>query len=519
MFFSINFNDDENEEVEVQQKQAKVNKKVVNPNFQKKTKEEEAQKQFQATRLVISGKESGKLVLSNLNLTTTPKFLFHFDEIHPFLTELSENKNKNWWECSELTHLILRDNYIKYFGDIVEEDESNPKLLKQILAEDLAKFTQNKKLSAYLQPPSRNKYPVPKKNYKKISQSLQTVQQIDLSNNVITEIPIELFQLPSLLKLDLSNNSIAKIRNNHYLDLSIKYKEKNATNNNNLNNNLNEDKPINSNTHKETFLDKFNKLKQKQNEGQQKSIEEDEKENFFSPLLELHLKNNQLSSINQLRQFMIKNEFLSSTLRVLELQNNQLTSLPLQINNLTSLTSLSISNNRLENLPDQFAIELKTLRDLDLSHNLLSSFPNLSSLPNLLRLNLRHNLITLKNKKNNQNDQNDENDQSDDENDRENDNNDHKSDQKGPIISNKLKELFLGNNKINSIELFINNGEEKMDLITLELADNFIDKIILPENIDKIWASVERIDLSNNNLSSLSDRFGKLPLLKGFLFF
>jgi len=101
----------------------------------------------------------------------------------------------------------------------------------------------------------------------------------------------------------------------------------------------------------------------------------------------LNLSNNQLSSIppsinnlTELTVLELHNNLLSNipssignltSLRELSLFNNKLSSLPADIGNLTNLTRLSLSSNGLSNLPTSFT-NLITLNNLDVSNNRLA---------------------------------------------------------------------------------------------------------------------------------------------------
>jgi predicted ATPase len=86
-------------------------------------------------------------------------------------------------------------------------------------------------------------------------------------------------------------------------------------------------------------------------------------------LTSLNLSDNQLTtlpdSLGQLTQ-----------LTSLNLSDNQLTTLPDSLGQLTQLTSLNLSNNQLTSLPDSL-INLKQIQNLNLNRNLLTVFPNI----------------------------------------------------------------------------------------------------------------------------------------------
>ena len=82
-------------------------------------------------------------------------------------------------------------------------------------------------------------------------------------------------------------------------------------------------------------------------------------------------------------------------MRYLNITDNQLSTLPESIGNLTSLIELRLYNNQLKNLPDTIG-NLKNLRELHLMNNPLTSLPDsIGKLKNLTQLDLRNNHLTV----------------------------------------------------------------------------------------------------------------------------
>ncbi|KAK7889146.1 hypothetical protein WMY93_024706 [Mugilogobius chulae] len=206
-------------------------------------------------------------------------------------------------------------------------------------------------------------------------------------------------------------------------------------------------------------------------------------------LRQLRLSHNQLSSVPL--------ELFSLTLLgSLTLQNNQLETLPPELGQLQSLTELDLSRNRLQELPSSLG-ELRHLQKLNLENNQLSSLPDttgrlsslrvlecsenqLDTLPSsvaqlssLEQLFLRKNRLTAM----------------------------------PALPRDSLKELYLADNQI--LELTSEQMCGLLVLSSLELRGNKIKT--LPEGA--LPSTLSRLDLSNNDISSLPPSLGLLPSL------
>jgi internalin A len=107
----------------------------------------------------------------------------------------------------------------------------------------------------------------------------------------------------------------------------------------------------------------------------------------LTQLSTLNLRSNRLTNLpTEIRQL--------TNLRGLDLSSNRLTSLPGEIPQLTHLIELYLSSNRLTSLPGEIS-QLINLRGLDLSSNRLTSLPaEIRQLNNLSRLYLNNNRLT-----------------------------------------------------------------------------------------------------------------------------
>lgn len=236
---------------------------------------------------------------------------------------------------------------------------------------------------------------------------------------------------------------------------------------------------------------------------------------------------------------------LLPALTVLDVHDNQLTSLPSAIGSLENLQKLNVSHNKLKDLPEEL-IWLKHLRSLLLQHNELSHLPddfgNLSSLEelnisnncistipssfafltNLVQLNLAHNQLknlpaeisAMKNL-------------------RQLDCTKNCLETIPPELARMasleqlylrrnrlrylpdfpsctvLKELHIGENQIE--ELKVEHLEHLNSLCVLDLRDNKLKS--LPNEIT-LLQRLERLDLSNNDISSLPPMLGNLSEMK-----
>ncbi len=107
----------------------------------------------------------------------------------------------------------------------------------------------------------------------------------------------------------------------------------------------------------------------------------------LSNLTGLDLSDNQLSTLPEsITNF--------SNLTELNLRYNQLSTLPESINNISNLTELNLSYNQLSTLPESIT-NLSNLTGLDLSSNQLSTLPeSITNLSNLTELDLSYNQLS-----------------------------------------------------------------------------------------------------------------------------
>ncbi|NXG14943.1 LRC40 protein, partial [Grallaria varia] len=255
-------------------------------------------------------------------------------------------------------------------------------------------------------------------------------------------------------------------------------------------------------------------------------------------LSKLILASNQLQSLSEDVQ-------LLPALTVLDVHDNQLTSLPSALGQLENLQKLDVSHNKLQSLPEEL-LQLPRLRSLLLQHNELSHLPeglgqllsleeldvsnnHLTAIPksfaqliNLVRLNLSCNqlkdlpadLSAMKSLRQL----------------------DCTKNYLETVPSNlatmaSLEQLYLRKNKLRSLPEFpsckllkeLHAGENQIEILNaenlkhlnslsvLELRDNKIKSV--PEEIT-LLQKLERLDLANNDISRLPYTLGNLSQLK-----
>ncbi|KAJ3275118.1 Leucine-rich repeat-containing protein 40 [Terramyces sp. JEL0728] len=134
-------------------------------------------------KIIAQSKSTGKINLSNQNLTVLPEKLFNFQvtDDHSF-----DNQSQTWWEIVDLTRLIAADNSIREIDEKIGE-------LGALLVVDL----RNNAISSL---------PVSMAN-------LGNLSILNLKSNELTEFLPELCNLP-LVELNLGSNNLTALPSN-----------------------------------------------------------------------------------------------------------------------------------------------------------------------------------------------------------------------------------------------------------------------------------------------------------------
>lgn len=167
-------------------------------------------------------------------------------------------------------------------------------------------------------------------------------------------------------------------------------------------------------------------------------------------------------------------------LEELDVSNNQLTSLPAQIGYLTKVIKLNVSNNKIETLPPEIGC-MDGLRYFDATHNQISILPSdFGNLMYLEQLYLRHNKL-----------------------------------QQLPLLTKcqSLKELHLGNNQLR--ELTAEHLKYLESLNVLDIRDNKVS--VIPDEIATSLINLQRLDVTNNDLTGLPYVMGTMTALKSIV--
>lgn len=312
--------------------------------------------------LIKTARKSGQLNLSNKGLTEVPQCVWRInldtpEEAHQ---NLSFDAADRWWEQTDLTKLILASNRlhclsedIKLLPALTVLDVHDNQLTS--LPHAIGTLDNLQKLHA-----SHNKL----KELPEEIWSLRKLKTLYLQHNELESIPEGIENLTYLEELELSNNQLVEIPGSFgKLTNLVKL---------NLSNNKLTSLPVE--------ICSMKSLRQLDCTSNQLEDVPPELAGMVS-LEQLFLRHNKLCHLP---------EFPScKLLKELHVGNNRIASLESKhLKHLSSLSLLELRDNKLTTLPDEITL-LQGLERLDLSNNSLSSLPvALGNLPNLKSLTL-----------------------------------------------------------------------------------------------------------------------------------
>ena len=222
---------------------------------------------------------------------------------------------------------------------------------------------------------------------------LSELQELDLSLNQLSSLPVSIFSLEKLQVLSVRDNqlsslpeSISKLQNLRELRLynnQLSSLPESISKLQNLQDLFLQNNQLSSLPESITSLHKLQWL----NLGENKLPSLPKNLGSLKNLQELYLQNNQLSSLP---------ESISKlqNLHILHLNGNQLSSLPQSITSLQKLQVLHLNGNQLSSLPESIS-SLKNLQELYLQNTQLSSLPeSISKLQELFILRLDGNQLS-----------------------------------------------------------------------------------------------------------------------------
>ncbi|KAJ8967536.1 hypothetical protein NQ314_002851 [Rhamnusium bicolor] len=327
----------------------KSRRKFINPIFHVQTKDEDDN---HITKDIIkSVRKTGQLNLSCRHLSSVPEKMFTMYEltdenaVNIDFSRTSKEDDEVWWNIKPLTHLDLSSNVltnipvqIGMFQDLTILSLQDNNLTS--LPPELGNLTKLTKLFI-----NRNKINnLPKEFFK-----LTELKNFSISNNCLECVSKSIADLVMLEKLDMSNNLIPKLPSG--IGFLVRLTEINVSNNKltelppdivNLRSLLKLDISHNSIRH----LPDMGELRKLQLlYAQHNDIEEIPGFQGCEQVEEVYFGNNFIKEIPL--------EFCENMvhLKILELRDNQIETVPNEITNLAHLTKLDLSNNNITELP------------------------------------------------------------------------------------------------------------------------------------------------------------------------
>ncbi|XP_019639098.1 PREDICTED: malignant fibrous histiocytoma-amplified sequence 1 homolog, partial [Branchiostoma belcheri] len=324
---------------------------------------------------------------------------------------------------------------------------------------------------------------------------LSSLQRFDVSFNDIEEIPFAICQLENLEAFDCSNNKVAK-----WLEPSNGQKQTNSSPLKvlNLSNNALQNIPRCVEDLKDlSEVDlSYNKIGDVGDEMLKEQLED----LFHMPSVStLLLSNNNIKTLPELDMAKVSTE---SKLEKINFSNNEIREVPAALLLMPTLKALYLRSNKIEKLPDMIYLDRnklsENLGDIDLSNNELDHLPSvLCFLPSLRKLDLKQNKISSVN----------ENVQS------------CQSLSFLDVSHNRLtlipsdvirlpnlRVIYASNNQISSVSALRKDESSRVEVVTLE--ENCLTDF--PEALMQM-KSIKKVNISNNNIKEIPETIMDMP--------
>uniref|UniRef100_A0A7S4I284 PPM-type phosphatase domain-containing protein n=1 Tax=Vannella robusta TaxID=1487602 RepID=A0A7S4I284_9EUKA len=224
-------------------------------------------------------------------------------------------------------------------------------------------------------------------------QPLERMGKLNFNLNGITEIPLGLFSLKSLVFLELACNQLEELPEQVCELKALSFLNVSHNNIKTFPSSLSEMKELKKLYVSYNDISEFEWPEEyAQMTGLKEFVCVGNKQKFFPPFLfqipilsYLDLSGNLITDI----QPEIKN---IEHLATLILTHNQITEIPPEIAELQVLAEIDMSGNKLASIPEEIGT-MELLTDLDISNNEIESLPDLKALVNLLQLKVAHNRL------------------------------------------------------------------------------------------------------------------------------
>ncbi|KAA6396815.1 MAG: putative leucine-rich repeat protein [Streblomastix strix] len=273
-----------------------------------------------SAKLLSLARQSGQLDLGNRNLTEVPANVCQINE--------KREEDEKWWEVSKLKRLFLQSNKIQNLPPGFEQLGDGLELLD----------VSDNQISEFMQPQQILKF--------------ITLKELRLNKNKLTNLNGLIFSLPSLATLHANENQITSLPDLTFLKSNNPSQTSTQSNSGSIQDkNLPEYmKGMNKYSHHYDHIS----FSQMDKDGQNSNGDNDLQSGVNpSPIVELH------------------------TLRILNLSQNKLTSIPGSICKCILLEEINLSKNLISELPNELFSNMRNLRSFNVNENRLSQIPPL----------------------------------------------------------------------------------------------------------------------------------------------